>query len=270
MKKLYTSVNPFRVSSKHFLSCVFMLCVALLPACNSTKNSSVSSDSHLMGSPEEISEQIDAMTNYINIQDSVKMTLNIEVPENVKLSRRSIEIGEAIVSLNNKLAITGFQLDHSVDISSELLILEPFFSSVAESNHYMLDSIESKSEYNTDAVTHCPQRNYSSRFWSSEAALRIHLLSIGFHRVPNYATLADGPNGYSLVDFSVFTSSSDIYGWCGFGTYRTEAAIARFGNQYTYYIQVGEPNPEVFSYNWYACPGPWWAGFVAWWHCCYC
>lgn len=252
---------------------VFGIGICVIVSCNSANDIPTKPDTYTLGSPEEISQRIAEIRDFIKIEDSVKMTLKLDLQREsyVRISERAVEVGNAIVSMNNKLAGAGFSVDHSTNLDSELAILEPFFSSVAESSTYEVDSLGSGSTNKVSSPQlHCPPRNYASRFWSSEAAVRNHLLSIGFHRVPNYATTADGPDGYSLVDFAVFVSSGDTYGWCGYGTYRTEAAIARFGTQYTYYIQVSEPNPEIWAYNWTRCPGAWWPGFVAWWHCCYC
>lgn len=104
----------------------------------------------------------------------------------------------------------------------------------------------------------CPPRPDSLLFFPSEAAVRDHLVSLGYHQTAPYA------GGGSGRDFTL-EIEVDTCGCCAF---RSQAIYRQTSTQsWTYNTQSPEPNPEVLDYRW---PTWYWGVYVLWWHQVFC
>lgn len=86
------------------------------------------------------------------------------------------------------------------------------------------------------------------------AALR----KAGFHRTAGYAC---GARGYKCAsDYTQGRGISTKYGYCKSPRFRNQGYVT---GKKTYWIQYGEPNPEIHNYSW---PYLTWGAYVKWWH----
>jgi len=83
------------------------------------------------------------------------------------------------------------------------------------------------------------------------------LISWGFHHTARYACRG---NGCSAIDFTRGRSYTGPYGTCSSPRFRDEGVIS---GPTAFYIQYGEPNPEIHGYIW---PYWNWGSYVLWWH----
>jgi hypothetical protein len=90
----------------------------------------------------------------------------------------------------------------------------------------------------------------------STRAVAIASLSSGFNPVPNYASVNDGD------DYADFVSAY----FCDNGVFRIQSIVGENPNGTWYFSEhhgSGEPNPEIFGYDW---PVFWWGPYAYAWH----
>lgn len=107
-------------------------------------------------------------------------------------------------------------------------------------------------------IPSCSPRRYFSTSYNLEQSL----VGMDFHKTVEYACepYCQNTATFEWVDFTKPVSSESGYGICESPKFRYHGRIE---SQTTYSVQYGEPNPEVFSYEW---PYPAWGVYVKWWH----
>lgn len=111
-----------------------------------------------------------------------------------------------------------------------------------------------------DYSHHIPNYTPYTTGWTTTANPHTALGNLGYHKTAQYASY-QGSYGYSYTKERSYTSS---YGTCNFPVFRDEGKVNTTSTAYR--IQYGEPNPEVFNYNW---PYPAWADYCKYWHSLY-
>lgn len=84
------------------------------------------------------------------------------------------------------------------------------------------------------------------------------LKKAGFHKTAGYAC---GARGYTCAnDYTQGRGMSTKYGYCKSPRFRNQGYVT---GKKSYWIQYGEPNPEIHKYTW---PYLTWGAYVKWWH----
>lgn len=138
--------------------------------------------------------------------------------------------------------------------------LERFFEVASEQLRNRVDeksvlaSVNPCGDWNTPIPDYTPGRISFTR-----SNPRTTLVNWGFHATAGYACGAD-PLVSCANDYTRGTSYTSSYGTCGSPRFRDQGNVT---GATSFWIQYGEPNPEIHSYSW---PYWNWGVYVRWWH----
>jgi hypothetical protein len=223
---------------------------------------------------QQLEDQLEAVMRFIITDQKGKQRLLREEALKAGISMEAVNIGQRLVKIFNRIAkAASNEEEASSSLTAEdFAFIDPLFRRFAKKGISPLSSENQSSVASNQLVifphcgsfispTPCPPRMEAGVVFSSREDATQHLLSLGYHLVPRYATV---PGGFKN-DFALVIDNAD----CGSGPFRKEAALQHHGECWTFYTQGPEPNPEIFSYValW---PYPWWPEYVFWWHRFYC
>jgi len=220
---------------------------------------------------QQLQDELEAVMPFIVTDDKGKQRLLRAEALRAGLSMEAVNIAQRLVNITNRITkAAGKDEDIDPNLNAEdFAFIDPLFRRWA-SNGFSDQSVSGVMTNQATIFPHCgsfinpgpcPPRVDSGLLFSSKQEVIQHLLALGYHQVPRYATVRGGFTN----DFAQVVDKTD----CGFGPFRIEAALRHHGECWTYYTQGPEPNPEIFSYValW---PYPWWPEYVYWWHRFYC
>lgn len=197
---------------------------------------------------QQLQAQTEAVAPFIVTDERGMQRLLSDEARRAGVSAEALALGHRLVALNNRIVMAAIR-DEEVSLdASDFAFIEPLFRHQAQAGSHC-GSFRNP--------TPCPPRVQSGQFFSTEAEVMQHLISLGYHRTANYAGGSSGRDYTLVVDHPA----------CGTGPFRIQANIRQQGPCWTYSTQGPEPNPEIRSYSW---PHFWWGGYVAWWHAVYC
>lgn len=200
---------------------------------------------------QELQQQIQAVEPYVISGKDGMQKLSVDQARKAGVSPKALALGHKLVVLNNRIMMAA-RRDEGLHLNaSDFAFIEPLFLERAQQGNSCGDRRN---------PTPCPAHIESNQFFSTEDEVKQHLVSLGFHLTPRYASL----DGYGS-HYSMPVSYQD----CPTGSFRIHAIIRQQENCWTYSTQGPEPNPELLSYriSWPYLP---WAGYVHWWHTRFC
>lgn len=201
---------------------------------------------------EQLQRQLAAVAPFVVTDQRGMQRLLSDEARRAGVPAEALGVGLRVVALNNRIIMAALRDEEPPVQRADFAFIEPLFLHLAQAGHPCGDR---------QHPTPCPTRVESRLFFSTQAEVEQHLLSLGYHRTARYAS-----GGAFGIHFTLVVAGP---AGCGSGTFRTQAIIHRQGDCWTYNTQGPEPNPEVLSYI-----GSWpyfsWPGYVRWWHLSFC
>jgi len=204
-------------------------------------------------SPEvaALASQVAAIEPFVTLDRHGMQRLDTQAARRAGVSQEALTLGHRMVALNNRI-LAAAHADRELPLErKDFEFIEPLFLYQAQTGHPCTDR---------QNPAPCPTRVESGRFFPSEAEVRQHLESLGYHQTAGYAGGGSGRDFTRTVSYPGCSSAS---------AFRDQAIYRQEGQCWTYNTQGPEPNPEFLSYL-----GDWpyfgWPGYVRWWHLTFC
>lgn len=218
---------------------------------------------------KHLSQYLATLSEFVDERTGTQQFLTIKAKQ-AGLSPDAIAIGRRLVNLNNQIVQANRIGSEPRINNNQFAELDSLFSTLARSELVKSKPLDNDSNRNHVYappqggcggfldVTPCPPIIESGRFFASKADVTNHVLFLGYHHTPRYATT---PAGFAnQIDFTLVVSKA---GCDSASAFRNEVVIRQEAECWTYNTQGPEPNPEILSYIW---PYKLWPLYVYVWH----
>lgn len=208
-----------------------------------------------------LESKVESLAGFVSGEPGSQV-LSVEKARKSGASKIVIDVTEETVSANNHLVdaiMSGEKLEDvelgAFPLVEEMMEASPSQSAVVQNGEIPL----AKAGVNAcgDKKHQVPKKN-PSKHWKKSSNPHKALKKAGFHKTAGYAC---GARGYKCAnDFTQGRGISTKYGYCKSPRFRNQGYVH---TKKTYWIQYGEPNPEIHKYSW---PYLTWGTYVKWWH----
>ncbi|MCI4010780.1 hypothetical protein [Brevibacterium sp. ZH18] len=209
----------------------------------------------------ELETQVEDLATYISGEPG-NQVLDIGRARASGASEIVVEVTEETVSANNYLVdeiMSGEKLE-DVDLGSFPLVEEMMETTPSQGKTARNGEIPLAKA----GVSACGDKKHPvpskspKRHKKTSSKPHTSLKKAGFHKTAGYAC---GARGYTCAnDYTQGRGIKTKYGYCKSPTFRNQGYVT---GKKSYWIQYGEPNPEIHKYPW---PYKTWGLYVKWWH----